>query len=413
MKEKFLPWFLLFCALGLSGTAAYYSVVGLSVVFVGVALPVIIMGSFLEVSKIAIATYLHDKWKETYGVLKIYLTIALITLSLITSLGIYGLLSTGFQGNIAKLEINQKKIANVEVKKTRFIEIKNEQQKEKDVLDKDISKLRDGLSNNTTTQSVDKTTGQLITKANNANRKSFENQLKLTTENRDKVSTRIDAMNDSITRLDIEILNMESAELEGSELGSIKYISEISGWDVKQVANLFILLLIFVFDPLAITLIIATNQAFKKNKKESVTPQVTIDDEVEIPESYLTHHTPQVPNKYRPNTDQVKKVWERVKKLRKEGKLSPESHDDDEPSALAFTPYDIEEEEEKIVEAPIVQREPLIINIEKSWEPVSDDELFENQEYYIKSNGAGEELTTTTTTTNDGVKRLVYKKNDE
>jgi hypothetical protein len=63
MKEKFLPWFLLFCALGLSGTAAYYSVVGLSVIFVGVALPVIIMGSFLEISKIAIATYLHDKWK--------------------------------------------------------------------------------------------------------------------------------------------------------------------------------------------------------------------------------------------------------------------------------------------------------------------------------------------------------------
>ena len=306
MKEKFLPWFLLFCALGLSGTAAYYSVVGLSVVFVGVALPVIIMGSFLEISKIAIATYLHDKWKETYGVLKIYLTIALVTLSLITSLGIYGLLSTGFQGNIAKLEINQKKIANVEVKKTRFIEIKNEQQKEKDVLDKDISKLRDGLSNNTTTQSVDRKTGQLITRANNANRKSFEDQLKLTTENRDKVSIRIDAMNDSITRLDIEILNMESAELEGSELGSIKYISEISGWDVKKVANLFILLLIFVFDPLAITLIIATNQAFKKNKKESSTIHDTIHGEVEIPESYLTHHTPQVAPQVEPQvTPQV------------------------------------------------------------------------------------------------------------
>ena len=143
MKEKFLPWFLLFCALGLSGTAAYYSVVGLSVVFVGVALPVIIMGSFLEISKIAIATYLHDKWKQTYGVLKTYLTIALITLSLITSLGIYGLLSTGFQGNIAKLEINDKRIKNIEVKKERFNEIKLELQKEKDVLDKDISKLRD------------------------------------------------------------------------------------------------------------------------------------------------------------------------------------------------------------------------------------------------------------------------------
>ena len=135
MKEKFLPWFLLFCALGLSGTAAYYSVMGLSVVFIGVALPVIIMGSFLEISKIAIATYLHDKWKQTYGVLKIYLTIALIVLSLITSLGIYGLLSTGFQENIAKLEINQKQITNIEVKKSRFEEIKSELQKEKNVLD--------------------------------------------------------------------------------------------------------------------------------------------------------------------------------------------------------------------------------------------------------------------------------------
>ncbi len=74
----------------------YYSVIGLSVVFVGVAMPVIIMGGFLEISKIAIATYLHDKWKETYTALKIYLTIALITLSVITSLGIYGLLSTGY-----------------------------------------------------------------------------------------------------------------------------------------------------------------------------------------------------------------------------------------------------------------------------------------------------------------------------
>ena len=68
------------------------------------------MGSFLEVSKLAIATYLHDKWSETYGILKIYLTIALVTLSVLTSIGIYGLLSTGFQKNIAGLEINNKKI---------------------------------------------------------------------------------------------------------------------------------------------------------------------------------------------------------------------------------------------------------------------------------------------------------------
>ena len=82
------PYFILFCAVGLSFTAAYYSVIGLSILFASVAIPVIVMGSFLEISKIAIATYLHDHWKKTYVMLKIYLTIALVVLSFITSLGI-------------------------------------------------------------------------------------------------------------------------------------------------------------------------------------------------------------------------------------------------------------------------------------------------------------------------------------
>ena len=373
MKEKFLPWFLLFCALGLSGTAAYYSVVGLSVVFVGVALPVIIMGSFLEISKIAIATYLHDKWKETYGVLKIYLTIALITLSLITSLGIYGLLSTGFQGNIAKLEINNKKIKNIEVKKNRFDEIKVELQKEKEVLDKDISKLRDGLSNNTTTQTVDRKTGQLITKANNANRKSFEDQLKLTTENRDKVSTRIDAMNDSITKLDIDILNMESAELEESELGSIKYISELSGWDVKKVANLFILLLIFVFDPLAITLVIATNQAFKKRKKEDNTVHDTVHDEIE--------DTPQV------DIDELSKEAGRIEleEIQKE-KYTPTEEDLEKLEKVLEGNYPIWD---KIHEEPISPTEDELKKLEELLglqikDDREDHEFFERDYYEIK-----------------------------
>ena len=124
MKQKFLSYFLLFCAIGLSATAAYYSVLGLSVLFASVAIPVMVMGSFLEVSKIAIATYLHDQWKKTYTGLKIYLTTALVILSFITSLGIYGLLTTGFQENIAKMNISDKQIVNVEVKKNDLRKLK-------------------------------------------------------------------------------------------------------------------------------------------------------------------------------------------------------------------------------------------------------------------------------------------------
>ena len=138
MKQKLLSWFLLFCAVGLSLTAAYYSVMGLSILFASVAIPVIIMGSFLELSKIAITTYLHDQWKKTYTMLKVYLTTALVILSFITSLGIYGLLTTGFQENISKLEIGGKEVANVQLKRDRFNEIKKEYTLEKNTLDKDI-----------------------------------------------------------------------------------------------------------------------------------------------------------------------------------------------------------------------------------------------------------------------------------
>jgi hypothetical protein len=282
MQHKYLPWFLLFCALGLSTTAAYYSVLGLSIIFTSVAIPVIVMGSFLEVSKIAIATYLHNSWSKIYKLLKIYLTTALVILSLITSIGIYGLLSTGFQENIAKMEIGSKQIQNIKLKNQRFKEIKTELEKEKSILDKDISQLRNGLSTNTTTQSVDKTTGQLITRANNANRKSFDLQLASTQLNKDKLSNKIDALNDSITNLDIKVLNMESKASEGNELGAIQYVSEITGANVKTIANWFILLLIFVFDPLAITLIIATNQAF-----EAIKPKKNIYGEIKTPKPEL------------------------------------------------------------------------------------------------------------------------------
>ena len=266
MKHKLLSWFLLFCAVGLSITAAYYSVMGLSILFASVAIPVIVMGSFLELSKIAITTYLHDQWNNSYKLLKVYLTTALVILSFITSLGIYGLLTTGFQENISKLEIGQKQVANVELKRNRFNEIKEEYTLEKNTLDKDISQLRGALSTNTTTQSVDKKTGQVISKANTGNRKAFESQLTLAVENKTKISTKIEALNDSLTNLDIQVLNMESKSQLGNELGAIKYVSELTGLPIKNVANIFILLIIFVFDPLAIVLIIATNHSFKNLK---------------------------------------------------------------------------------------------------------------------------------------------------
>lgn len=357
MNKKFLPWFLLFCAIGLSGTAAYYSVVGLSIIFSAVAIPVIIMGSFLEISKLAIATYLHDKWKETYGLLKIYLTIALVTLSVLTSVGIYGLLSTGFQQNIAGLEINNKRIENIEVKKQRFEEIKLDYQKEKNVLDKDITNLRNALSNNTTTQTVDRTTGQVITRANGGNRKAFESQLKIAQENRDGVSKKIESLNDSITNLDLEVLDLTSTEIESGELGAIKYLSEITGWDIKKTANFFILILIFVFDPLAIALVISTNQAFKNRNKE---PYVIIDNEED--ETKFLEKIVEVPV-------EVEKIIEVPVEVEK----------------IVEVPVEVEKIVDRIVEVPVDR----VVEIERRVEiPFEVEKIVEVPvKYYVKEDG--------------------------
>jgi hypothetical protein len=311
MKQKFLPYFLLFCAVGLSFTAAYYSVLGLSILFASVAIPVMVMGSFLEISKIAIATYLHDQWKKTYTGLKIYLTVALVILSFITSLGIYGLLTTGFQENIAKLNISDKQIANVEVKKDRFEEIKTELTTEKSTLDKDISQLRNALSTNTTTQSIDRKTGQVTTKANTGNRKAFEAQLTEAQTRRDNISSKIDALNDSITNLDVQVLNMETETELGNELGAVKYVSELTGSDVKDVANWFILLIIFVFDPLAIVLVIATNQAFNNLK-----PRTNIYGEPKFIEPEL----PQEPNPQPiDNSEEINRLTQEINRIQNSG----------------------------------------------------------------------------------------------
>jgi hypothetical protein len=332
MNNKILPWLLLFCALGLSSTAAYYSVIGLSIVFSGVALPVIIMGSFLEISKLSIATYLHNQWKNSMLGLKIYLTSALVVLSIITSMGIYGLLSKGFRENITQLEISGKQVKNIEIKKERFEQSKQEYILEKQTADKDISNLRTSLSSGTQTQYKDRETGQIITVTSSSARKAFEQQLAQAIANRDTLSRKIEIMNDSLTALDIQILDMETQNEKANELGVIQAVSESTGWSLSSVANLFILILIIVFDPLAISLVLATNQAFKNSKPKmsmygepkttpppiSQTPSPTpkeVQVEVEKPLNKEVIQDTTLPNEKSPLDTQINSIQQEINKI--------------------------------------------------------------------------------------------------
>jgi len=303
MKQKIFPFLIALSALAVSGSAAFYSITGLSKLFAGASTEVIIMASSLEAAKLVMASLLYQYWDKLGKLLRTYLTIALIILIGITSAGIYGFLSGAYQDTANKASVVDKETQVYKVKKERFEQTKADYTTEKQRLDTDISQLRNALATGSTTQSIDARTGQVVTRANNANRKTFEAQLNTAMTNKEAVDNKIIAANDSITALDMKILEIESkAELAG-ELGPLKYLSNLTGKPMDQIINWFLLVIIFVFDPLAICLVIAANIAFNQLKPkikpeespkeyEMYSPPIVVEEPKPEPEPYIHPSAP-------------------------------------------------------------------------------------------------------------------------
>jgi len=121
IKKGLFPFIIAFSALSVSGSAAFYSVFGLSKLFAGAQFEVIIMAGSLEVAKLVIASLLYQYWDTINKLLRLYLTIAATILVLITSMGIYGFLSAAYQDTYANLLVNDNKIEFLE-EKAKFYE---------------------------------------------------------------------------------------------------------------------------------------------------------------------------------------------------------------------------------------------------------------------------------------------------
>lgn len=252
---------------GLAGSAAYYSVFGLSSLFAGARTEVIIMAGALEFSKLIIASYLHNNWK-TAGWMKWYLTLAVGVLMLITSAGIYGFLTSAYQKTADQLGILDKQVQVIDLKKDRFQEQLDYFNIEKKQLSESITELRNGLSNNVV-QYRDRETGQIITTTSSSQRRALERQLSSAVESRDGVSRKIEVLTDSITSLDLQVLDLESNNEVAAEVGPLRYMSEITGKPMGIIVNWFTLLIVFVFDPLAISMVIALNKLTKKDDRRN------------------------------------------------------------------------------------------------------------------------------------------------
>ena len=259
MKERILPYVIALSALSVSASAAFYSVFGLSHLFAGASTEVIIMAGALEAAKLVVASLLYQYWNVINKWLRAYLVSAVFILMVITSGGIYGFLSGAFQETNTQSEFLDKQVQIIDAKRTRFIE-------NRDGLKLTIKDLTTSLANPTMIQYVDSASQQLVTTTSSRTRKMLQNQLT-------EAKTNLNAVTDSIAVLDVKILEQQIGNEAARELGPLKYMAKLTGRPMEQIVNWFMLLIIFVFDPLAIAMVVAANMAFAHIKGVAKDPK--------------------------------------------------------------------------------------------------------------------------------------------
>ena len=215
-------------ALFIAGSAAFFSVFGLSKLFAGEATAVIIMAGSLELGKLVAASFLYRYWSKIAGWLRIYMTVGVITLVMITSAGIFGFLSNAYQGATIEFE---KQTATLFYKEDRLAQLEEDKVYLKDELEQSVNALPD-------------------------NYPTAKRQL------REEYNPKVLELNDEILNVkqDISDLKVELVET-GVEVGPAIYLARAFGSDVDTVTKFFIFILIFVFDPMAVSLVIAFSVA--------------------------------------------------------------------------------------------------------------------------------------------------------
>ena len=269
-------------ALSLAVCAAFFSVVGLSKLFAGAALAVVIMASTLEASKLVIASFLYQYWTSISKTLRAYLVTAVVIIASITSIGIYGFLSGAYQTTKSTYHLTQTAVDSLTTKKLYYessvVSYRDQLvllTDERKSIDQSVSELSKGLSNNVITYTD--ANGNLITTTSSATRKALQEQLNQSRARQNEINIRIDKLNDniiaysdSLSRKNVEITQLALKNEISSELGSLAYISKTFDIPMDKVVNILIILFIIVFDPLAITMVLAFNFMNKKPEVEPV-----------------------------------------------------------------------------------------------------------------------------------------------
>lgn len=254
MNNKSLKYLVALSAILIAGSAAYFSVTGLGVLFSGAAAAVMIMASSLEFAKLVTATYLKQKWGKIELLSKIYLTTSVVILMLITSAGIFGYLSNAFQQQNLGLQKIERDIAVYQTQITKndaeIIRYNTQLTNQQNIRNSQESNLSKQIDKDKSTSRV----SQMI--------KSADKEITSISKRIDELTIKNNAALDSIN-----VIKNNNIDIE-KEVGGFRFVAESFGVPLNSVVKFFIILIVIVFDPLAVALIISFNQLTMEGKKK-------------------------------------------------------------------------------------------------------------------------------------------------
>ena len=268
--QKRISYLLLTCAIFLASVVGFFSVKGLAQVFAGAGMAIILLGAGIEVSKLVIASFLHRYWhKLTFGY-KVGGLIFLFLVIFVTSSGVYGILSQAYTENKNKLMASKSEVALVEEKKKFFMDKKGDLQNEYKQIISDIAQTR--LQRNTTSSGMmsdskdvyTDSRGRTSSRSNASTRKDYLQQVEGLNSDIGKMESRRDGVyvditniSDSIFYYETKIIAIKSSNDVAVELGPLIYLSEVTNTSLDKVLFWFLMVIVFLADPLAIALLTA------------------------------------------------------------------------------------------------------------------------------------------------------------
>ena len=310
IKQGMFPFLIGFSALSVSASAAFYSVSGLSKLFAGASLEVIIMAGSLEFAKLVTASLLYQYWDTINKSLRTYLSIATIILVLITSMGIYGFLSAAYQETYSKLSTIENQKGFIQKKIDFYQNDVNRYDEEIKRISSNISTLSNAKASSIQVRDTTVSGGFRQTISTTELRMA-QSRINIEEENRKLAQEKRTIASDSLQKFQLQVLDLDNNNEVAGELGPLQYLSGLTGTSMDKIINWLLLIIIFVFDPLAISLVIAANFAFtqaypKKKYRENLYGEKIEDIEVKDAEEIQTQ------DEFMKNLDNLEKIkdWE-------------------------------------------------------------------------------------------------------